>query len=204
MNAQTTTTTTLKIAFFNANGIDKQKLEMAAFAEHHNLDAILLNEIHLRAGNRLKMANYATYRNDRQKGPGGRTAILVKRNIPHYRIPTPTLTNLEATIINLQLPNNKQIILVAVYNPPDRRILESDLDEIFDRINPTIVAGDLNAKHQLWNSRIGNQNGKILKRYTDRHRLGVSGPITHTHFPHNGNRSDVLDILTTNRTISRN
>ncbi|GLV34057.1 hypothetical protein CBL_05077 [Carabus blaptoides fortunei] len=180
MNIETNTKPTLKIAFLNANGVDKQKLELEAFAQHHKLDAILLNETHLRAGNRLKMANYASYRNDRQRGPGGGTAILVKRSINHYRNPTPTLINLEATTINLELPNNKQVILTAVYNPPDRRIVESDLDQILDKTNPTIVAGDLNAKHQSWNSRTGNQNGKFLKTYADNHRLSVWPYLAHS------------------------
>lgn len=65
MNNNTHNHDTLRLAFFNANGINRQKQELTDFINEHKLDAILINETHLRAGDRLKLANFTVYRRDR-------------------------------------------------------------------------------------------------------------------------------------------
>ncbi|GLV33202.1 hypothetical protein CBL_20079 [Carabus blaptoides fortunei] len=82
--------------------------------------------------------------------------ILVKRNIHHYRIPTATMINLDATLINLELTNNKQIILAAVYITPDRRILESDLDQLLVGTKPT-------TSYETTETRDGNKSYRLHK-----------------------------------------
>ncbi|GJQ71512.1 hypothetical protein Trydic_g21898 [Trypoxylus dichotomus] len=72
--------------------------------------------------------------------------------------------------------------------------LEDDLSEIFDTGEALILAGDLNAKHPSWNSRLTNATGTCLRRFADDLHLLVDATAEPTIFPHNG-QPDVLDIV---------
>lgn len=71
------------MAFWNANGIIPKRNELEEFIHRQELDLIAVNETHLNPCNQLNLANFYTYRNDRD-GEGGGTAIIIRRNIQHY------------------------------------------------------------------------------------------------------------------------
>lgn len=60
----------------------------------------------------------------------------------------------------------------------------------------TIIAGDLNAKNTLWNSKTTNPAGNESERYLDtRLDTTVAAPDTPPHYPNNPNHNpDILDI----------
>lgn len=182
----------LQVAFWNANGLFHKRLELQEFAERHGVDAILVNETHLRAAVDPKIANYILYRSDRQDRRGGGTAIYVKRTVEHHAVNVGELEHAEATAIEI-VAGFGTIRLVAVYNPPNRALLESDMDTLLATTTPTVIAGDLNAKHPNWNSRRVNLNGKILQAYSTAKGTLVDGPVDPTHYSPIGT-PDVLDI----------
>ncbi|GLV38541.1 hypothetical protein CBL_05103 [Carabus blaptoides fortunei] len=155
---------TLRLAFFNANGVNRQKHEVTEFLKEHDLDVMLINETDPQTSDRLKFANYTIYRSDWQHGPGGGTAILIKRSLTNYEVHIQNLTNPEATAIEVEISNTRRLRLVAVYNPPDKNILPSDLELILDGTTPTIVGDNLNAKQRHWNCRVANSNGRRLEK----------------------------------------
>ncbi|GJQ65865.1 hypothetical protein Trydic_g3967 [Trypoxylus dichotomus] len=104
-----------------------------------------------------------------------------------------SLRNIEATNITVNLATGP-IQLVAAYKAPNKLMLESDLSEIFSTRRATILAGDLNAKHPTWNSRLTNASGKCLRRFADDFNLVVDASTEPTIYPHNG-QPDVLDIV---------
>ncbi|GJQ73713.1 hypothetical protein Trydic_g14047 [Trypoxylus dichotomus] len=57
-----------------------------------------------------------------------------------------------------------------------------------------ILAGDLNAKHPSWNSKVTNASGTCLRRFANDFHLLVDAAIEPTIFPHN-EQPDVLDIV---------
>lgn len=60
---------------------------------------------------------------------------------------------------------------------------------------PTILAGDLNAKHVAWHSHSINSAGRTLYSSMDNGEFNVFAPTTPTHYPDQTNyRPDVLDI----------
>jgi hypothetical protein len=60
------------------------------------------------------------------------------------------------------------------------------------------MAGDLNAKHVDWNSKLTTVRGKLLRDYADRHSCLIHGPDTPTTVPYNPSATpDVLDIALT-------
>ena len=175
--------------FWNANGVKKQKTELQHFAEQHKIDIILINETHLKPSDRFTLANYRTYRND---GTGwGGTAILVKYNISHYETPTPALNTVEATTI-VAVIDNREVCIASVYNSPSKPIDTTDIDKLLDIKPSAILAGDLNAKHNNWNSKTANTRGNKLNRHCARRGYVIAAPTEPTHFV--GNSSDVLDI----------
>ncbi|GFS47196.1 nucleic-acid-binding protein from transposon X-element [Trichonephila clavipes] len=71
--------------------------------EKYSPNLILIQETHLRPKHNINIPNYICYRNDRDTDENayGGTLILIRRNIPHYNLPTPPLQHIEATIVVL-------------------------------------------------------------------------------------------------------
>ncbi|GFV41485.1 hypothetical protein TNCV_814361 [Trichonephila clavipes] len=83
------------------------------------------------------------------RGWGG-TAILIKRSIPHFHVPTPPPYSVEKTSLRSATPSDQEPFLVAsIYAPPgpNYRNLGADLDCIFNIFKSAFLAGDYNAKH---------------------------------------------------------
>lgn len=186
----------LKIVHWNANGITKRINELGAFIFSNKPDIILLNETHLKSNLSLKIPNYITYRNDLPQIRGspahGGTAILVHRKIVHQQIDTNT--KLQSTSILIKI-SNKTTLISSVYKPPSSPLLTSDLDLLINSADNFIIAGDLNSKHPLWNSRKTNAAGSILYSHLLQNDYAIFAPDTPTHFPSSNKcRPDVLDI----------
>lgn len=195
MNTRKIRPSELKLAFWNADGILRQKIEIQEFTKRHNLDLLLVNETFLKPCHRdPKIANYTLYRSDRLTGPGGGTAIYVRQSLEHHEVDTPQLAQAEANTIELNT-NMGPIRFVSIYKPPHKPLDPNDLHELLNSGKPTIIAGDLNSKHPSWNSRMSNKNGRILRNYADTNHLAIIGPDEPTHYHHAGFLPDVLDIL---------
>jgi hypothetical protein len=66
------------------------------------------------------------------------------------------------------------------------------------------MAGDLNAKHVDWNSRLNTRRGKLLRDYSDGNSCLIFGPDTPTTNPYNPSSTpDVSDIAVTKESLSR-
>jgi endonuclease/exonuclease/phosphatase (EEP) superfamily protein YafD len=69
----------------------------------------------------------------------------------------------------------KQVVILAVFLPPWRPLIGADLDACFGVGLPVLMAGDMNAKHVDWNSRLTTRMGKLLRDYADRNSCLVLG-----------------------------
>lgn len=183
----------LKIAYWNAQSLLQKKLELQNFMYQHNIDIMLVGETYLKPTKNLKIANYTCHRNDRIDNQGGGTAIYMKNNLNHCQLPRFKLTDLEANGIKIQTKAGTLKVVAAYYPPLDRRTNINDIKTIIDEDTPTIIMGDLNAKHSTWNSRTNNPRGNKLHKYFDTTDAIVIGPDAPTHFAHQGGH-DVLDI----------
>jgi hypothetical protein len=73
-----------------------------------------------------------------------------------------------------------------------------DLTSCFGKGLLVLMAGDLNAKHVDWNSRLKKRRGKILRDYAYENSLLIFGPDTPTTNPQNPYAiPKVLDIVIT-------
>ncbi|CAI6366299.1 unnamed protein product [Macrosiphum euphorbiae] len=187
-----------RILFCNCQGVTRRRLELIDFILQQKIDILLLNETHLTGQRSINIPNYFTYTSNRPQVPGhsagGGTAILVHRRYTHQHVVIST-SSLENTTVHIQV-NNTVRRLVAIYKRPANILLPADLTALLDTPYNTIVAGDLNSKHQLWFSRRPNAAGSVLAHFINsRNDLAVAAPVTPTHYPNYSNHSpDILDI----------
>jgi hypothetical protein len=99
--------------------------------------------------------NYNIYRIDRHPGIKGGTAVVVRKGIPHNYVDQPPHISIEATAVRIPI-GNSGILLAAVYKSQGHAWMDADITELLRFRNRCILAGDLNAKHQFWNSRFSN------------------------------------------------
>ena len=85
--------------------------------------------------------------------------------------------------------------ILAAYLSPSRPLIRADLTACFGGGLPVLLAGDLNAKHVVWNSRLTTRRGKLLRDYADENSCLIFGQDTTTNNPYNPSATpDVLDI----------
>ncbi|KAJ1120327.1 hypothetical protein NDU88_008500 [Pleurodeles waltl] len=155
----------------------------------------LISETHFQGSQNLNLANHRVYRTDRATGAkGGGTAVIVSTKVKHHEIALPPVGSVEATGIQIQTTAGP-LRLIAAYSPPGK-LCPKDLDALLDPSIPTLIGGDLNAKHQCWNSRTANSKGHALLAHSKKEDFVVAGPTQPTHYPGSAlHKSDVLDIV---------
>jgi hypothetical protein len=139
----------LKIIAFNANDIWRQRYELNKQLQDLHLDVTLFSETLLKPHERFYIPN----RIDRHPERKGGTATAVRIGTPHRHVDLPPLVSIEATGICI-LIGNCEVLLVAVYESPNRTWCYTDITELLGFRNKCVLADDLNAKHPFWNSEV--------------------------------------------------
>lgn len=190
----------LKIGFFNADGLLKQKEEIGAFLRDHQLDVLLIQETFLKPHHRdPRIANYQLVRNDRTHAPKGGTVIYYKRSLHCVPIDTPNLAHIEASVCRIGMTGHSSITLVSAYiscQAPSATPIQTDIQTLLALSDSVLIAGDLNAKHVAWCSHSCNPRGNALYHLSSVHHFDIIAPMTPTRFPYTlgDQRPDVLDI----------
>jgi hypothetical protein len=97
----------------------------------------------------------------------------------------------------------KSVKILAACLSPSRPLIGAELSAYFGGGTPVLLAGDLNAKHVDWNSRLTTRRGKLLRDYADGNSCLIFGPDTPTTDPYNPLVTpDVLDIVMTKNLTS--
>jgi hypothetical protein len=86
------------------------------------------------------------------------TAVAVKKGIPHTYVDLPPHLSLEVTGISIPI-GHSEMLLTSVYKSPLRPWGDADITEILNLRTKSNLAGDLNAKHTVWNSKVSNPSG---------------------------------------------
>jgi len=104
---------------------------------------------------------------------------------------------LETTAIQVTLAG-KPVLILAAYLSPSRPLIGADLTACFGGGLLVLMAGDLDAKHVDWNSRLNTRRGKLLRDYADENSHLIFGPDSPTTSPYNPAATpDVMDIVIT-------
>ena len=183
----------LHIIFWNANGVRGKTMEIRELLERTQPHALLINETHLKPRMRFGVPGYIVARKDRpdEIGPKGGTAILVRADIHHSRLPDPQTEEIEATSVEI-FTDNHPVTLTSVYKRPGNRLRRADLQTLFST-SPTIAAGDWNASHTNWDQN-SNRDGTRLVDYAADLQLEIEAPDEPTHYSSGFGTWSTLDL----------
>lgn len=115
--------------------------------------------------------------------PTGGTAILVKHNIIHSRIPTKS--NIQVTAVRISL--NRPITLCSIYIPPKNPVTKHHLEDLLNQLPPPLLLlGDLNGQNPLWGGNKTNQRGRLVEDMINEKELCLlnDGSNTFLHSAH--------------------
>jgi hypothetical protein len=145
-----------------------------------HVDVALFSETHLKPHERYFISNYHFHRTDRHAGRKGGTAFAVRRGVPHSYVHLPHLVSVEATGVYIPI-GNSEILLASVYKSPGHAWSDADITELLRFRRKSILADDLNAKQQFWNSAFSNISGEKLMALFDLSEFDISAPQYPTH-----------------------
>ena len=98
---------------------------------------------------------------------------------------------------------SKPVKILTIYLSPSLPVFVSDLSACHGYSLSFPMAGDLNAKHVDWNSRLITTRGRHLRNYADENSCLIYEPHTTTTVPYNPSATpDVLDIVNTKDLIT--
>lgn len=191
----------LRISLWNANGVSRHTQELTQFIYEKNIDVMLLSETHLTNKNNFHIPGYLFYGTNHPDGKAhGGTGILIRNRIKHHHLNNFDKNYLQSTSIALQL-NNGSTTLAAVYCPPRFPISEDQFMEFFNTLGDRfIAAGDYNAKHTHWGSRLVSPKGKQLYNALTKpeNKLDYVSPGKPTYWPADPRKiPDLIDFAIT-------
>jgi hypothetical protein len=157
------------------------------------IDVALFSETHLKSHMRFRIPYYDICRTDLDDGHKNETAVAIKKGILHTCTDIPPLLPVEATGVCIPI-RNTEMLLAAVYKSPQRLWSDTAVTQLLGFRNKSILAGDLNAKHPIWNSKGSDPSGlKLLKSFVSSN-FKISAPQCSTHYTPDG-RGNVLNIV---------
>ena len=141
----------LRICYWNANGLSQHKYEVQHVLLMQEIDVLLISETHFTQKNCFRINGYYTYDTKNPSGRACGTVILIRNDIKHFPMPEYKTDHIQATSVNI--PYIKTTIS-SVYCPPKYNIYRDQFLDYFSTFGPRfITAGDYNAKHTFWGSR---------------------------------------------------
>jgi exonuclease III len=149
----------------------------------------------------MKIPNYNIYHTTHpDETAHGGTAVIIRQNIKHHVRAKYKQDNIQATSISLE-DNIGETTVSAIYCPPKHDNNYEDYDRFFKTLgNCFIVAGDYNAKHTFWGSRITKTKGRELFKVMQNNNLKHLSTRQPTYWPSNPSKiPDLLDFCVTKR-----
>lgn len=151
----------------------------------------MISETKLRDGDRIAFGGFEVVRADRQntRGRGGGVAIIINKKIKFK------IVNLTSRIENVAMELENGVMIIAAYSPPNSHLSPQDFHNFFPPNKKSLLLGDLNARHRLWNNLRSNSQGNVIADFLENNPLlQLLYTSTPTHYPLNGNTPSYIDI----------
>jgi hypothetical protein len=97
----------------------------------------------------------------------------VRKGIPRNNVDLAPLVSIEVTGVCIPIANG-EVQLGAVCKSPGHAWNDADITELLSFRNKSILAGDLNAKHQFWNSVVPNPSDVKLMNLLHINKFEIS------------------------------
>ncbi|KFM64681.1 putative RNA-directed DNA polymerase from transposon X-element, partial [Stegodyphus mimosarum] len=188
----------------NLEGLEYQVEEikqMTRRRQGEDIDVALLTETHATPSCTINISNFKSYRCDRLTHRGGGAAIFVKSNLQSCLINTDRSNGHDSVTVSALLPDYGLMYFTSMYQPPNKILKKDVLEKLLPNDKPTLLAGDLNAKHQEWKCRRTNRNGEVLLDFILNYPVYFYAPVEYTYLPNNPGRGDILDVVLSTTSI---
>ena len=147
------------------------------------------------------LPNHSFIRLDRQTAQGG-IGIAVHCDVKFRTLTLPNSWFIEVAGIEI-FTTQGNFKFFAAYCPKQAKdsdgtsaVLRQELRSLTNTSGHFIIAGDLNAKHQVWGNQRGNKNGQILWEAAQNGLFTIAHPFQPTFV--NGRSMSIIDIFMTN------
>ena len=130
---------------------------MEHFLGQHGVDICLLSETILKPGQAFRLVNYVCHHTERPTTGGRHSHLGPPWDSPPLSARSGS-DHLEATAIQVTLAG-RPVLILAAYLSPSGQLIGADLTACFGGGLPVLMAGELNAKHVDWNSRLNARRG---------------------------------------------
>lgn len=185
-----------KILHWNANGLLQNSNELKLFLESNKIDLALISETHLTNKSIVRIPNYKIYRTDQpdNRSHGG-TAVLVHSGVKHHESDKHQFVNMQATSVVVE-DSSGHFTISSIYCSPKHKITTTEFQDFFKTLGHRfIAAGDFNAKHPHWGSRLTTTKGRELYRSILNLNLDIISAGEPTHWPSDLNKiPDCIDF----------
>ena len=191
----------LRIAHWNANGLQNHREEVKLFLYHNKIDILLVSETHFTAKTHFSIPGYSlSHTNHPDDRAHGGTAILVRTTIKYAEQPCYAKPEIQATIIQVQ-GQQRCINIASVYCPPRYNLKAQHYHSFFKLLEPCFIAGgDYNCKHTLWGSRLITTKGRELASIIQSQNYSFLSTGTPTYWPTDAHKlPDLLDFFVTSK-----
>lgn len=190
------------ICTWNANGIQKHKLELEAFLQETDTAIICVQESHLHTSDVFRIKGFHIERKDRAGAKrGGGVMIAVRQTICYARVDI-NLTDNESEVVGIIVKiGSHPVYIYSLYQAPNRSHLSENFEALLNVPKAVILAGDFNAKSRAWGSRITTTRGRELAKIITKTKATPHYPEDPTTMPGGMRRGDVIDFFITKRVL---
>ena len=186
----------MRIAAWNANGLKNHVHEVTLFLKLNKIDVLLISESHTTDYTAIKIQGYSVYYAHHPDGTAhAGSALLIRSALDHYALEPYTTNKIQSIAVQIKaFPWPLQV--GAIYSPPRHTISTEEYKDFFLTLGSHfLIAGDWNAKHTTWGSRLITPKGRNL--YTVLRQLNLQYLSTGepTYWPTDLNKiPDLLDF----------
>lgn len=200
-------TQNFKIVQINIRSAYSNKSFLKKFMIDNKIDVAVLCETWTKDTNKLQLQNYKTYIKTRPDGYGGVGFIIrneISTNIINQSL---NFNRLEIMEIEINIKNIR-LRIISFYNNSNRN--SNEINDEFEKLldhyknkNKTIIMGDINAHHILWeeNSQNDTLGNKIADTITTS-PFCIKNDGTHTRRDARNNKTYAVDISLISNEIS--
>ena len=182
----------LKIIQHNANGRMPNRIRITNSHRIIDPEIILINDTGLVDRERIKLFNYNVYQQNKTGYHHDGCAIAIKRGIAHIHVER----NLDEEILAIVIETDGGDILVSIgYFAPRHLVFPLEDWRTLANYNlPTLIAGDFNARHQIFNHRYQNAAGLVADYLISRGRIQHGGPHFATFFGRSATTPNIVFV----------
>lgn len=188
----------IKSLNWNAQSLNNpiKQTQLSHLVESKNIKILLITETWFGTRSSPGFPHFSCYRVDRFHGG---VALFIHKSIPHTFYKQISIDCAEAVFVKIH-DQPTDITVGAIYCSPAANKAKSEgfFNSILSIGGPVVIAGDFNAKHQLWNNTGFNTRGRLLYKIADSKNFKIHSPDAPTLIPAVGSVSAVDLVLSKN------